>query len=661
MVTLDKIRLDMKKLLQIDESMRYVDVLADTLEEALADAAVQLDTRVALLEYEVLEKGSKGFLGFVKKNWKIRAYEIVSATTKKKKSKFNDILGDDELNEVEVILDKDGVFFVRRFGSQLKLKVILPVGNGEKVNVKDVLGQLTRSDTVKIDEEAVKTACNNGTEQAYIVVGQYKHNPAGDAMLTVEISPDEMHGTITVTAPAIGGADINADQIRNALGLQGVVAGISEEKISEFVDSPVYGIPFEVASAELPVNGKNAYISYNFETDRSKLKLKESASGQINYKEQNRIQNFLKGAALAQKMEPERGKPGKTILGRYLDADNGKDLDINSRLGKNVYVDTDGKTICASIDGQVVLNGEKISIEPVFVVEGDVTQKIGNIDFVGTVIVKGNVDGYDIKATGNIEIEGNVGCCRIEAEGDVIIKQPISGRDEGYIRAGKSLWAKSIQNTQVDVEDCIYVSESIMNSNITCNKKVFVQGQGKKGAIRGGKIFATEEVFAPSIGSSGGGTVTVVEVGYDPRAKNRLDELQAKQGDFVRELDQIELELNHLEEMKKKRKILAHDKEELFQNYTSRKKEIIAESEVISKEIQELQDHLKELKAIGNVSVSGVVYDGVKIHIRDAQEEIRTDIKHVTFYYEDGLIRHRKYEPPSSEELKRAPDGYTAN
>ena len=106
-------------------------------------------------------------------------------------------------------------------------------------------------------------------------------------------------------------------------------------------------------------------------------------------------------------MEPERGKPGKTILGRYLDADNGKDLDINSRLGKNVYVDTDGKTICASIDGQVVLNGEKISIEPVFVVEGDVTQKIGNIDFVGTVIVKGNVDGYDIKATGNIEIEGN--------------------------------------------------------------------------------------------------------------------------------------------------------------------------------------------------------------------------------------------------------------
>ena len=66
--------------------LNYVDVLADSLEEALSDAAVQLDTRVALLEYEVLERGSKGFLGFVKKNWKIRAYEVASSVVKKKKS-----------------------------------------------------------------------------------------------------------------------------------------------------------------------------------------------------------------------------------------------------------------------------------------------------------------------------------------------------------------------------------------------------------------------------------------------------------------------------------------------------------------------------------------------------------------------------------------------
>ena len=52
MVTLDKIRQDMKSRLDIDKDLHHVDVNADTIDEALADAAVQLDTKVANLQYE---------------------------------------------------------------------------------------------------------------------------------------------------------------------------------------------------------------------------------------------------------------------------------------------------------------------------------------------------------------------------------------------------------------------------------------------------------------------------------------------------------------------------------------------------------------------------------------------------------------------------------
>ena len=658
MVTLEIIRKDMKKLLKEDESLNYVDVLADTLEEALSDAAVQLDTRVALLEYEVLERGSKGFLGFVKKNWKIRAYEVASSVVKKKKSKTDDIFDDEDLEEEVVIQDKDGVFFVHRFASQLNLKVVLPIGNGEAVNIKDVLAQLNRSDTVRIDENLVKNAVKNGTDNKYTVVGQYQHNPVGDALITVEISNDELHGTITVTAPAIGGADVSADQIRRALETQGIVAGINDEKISEFVDSPVFGMPYEVASAILPVDGRNAYIAYNFETDKSKLKMKESASGQVDFKELNQIQNVVEGQPLAQKMLPERGKPGKTILGKYLEAKNGKD--INLPLGKNVYVDTDGRTICASINGQVILNGEKISVEPVLQVDGDVSIKTGNISFLGTVIVKGCVDdGFNIKASGNIEVAGTVGRCILEADGNIVVNQGIMGRDEGVIKAGKSLWAKFIQNTTVDVEEYIIVSDSIMNSKVTSNKKILVQG--KRASIIGGHIFATEEIYTKNIGSAGGGSETVLEVGFDPRAKNRLTELQENQSALLRELEELDLNISSLENTKKVRRTLPHDKEEMLQKLTLRKKEIVADSDVMSKEIQEIQDHLRELKIIGKISASGVVYAGVKLYVRDVKEEIRTDVKQVTFFYENGFVRHGKYEPPSLEDSKRVPDGYTAN
>ena len=62
MVTLDKIRTDMSTLLQVDRNLHFVEVNADTIDEALADAVVQLETKISNLHYDVVEKGSDGIL-----------------------------------------------------------------------------------------------------------------------------------------------------------------------------------------------------------------------------------------------------------------------------------------------------------------------------------------------------------------------------------------------------------------------------------------------------------------------------------------------------------------------------------------------------------------------------------------------------------------------
>ena len=61
MVNLNRIREDLRNQLETDSSLHSVEVRADTLDEALADAAVQLETKVANLEYEIIERGSNGF------------------------------------------------------------------------------------------------------------------------------------------------------------------------------------------------------------------------------------------------------------------------------------------------------------------------------------------------------------------------------------------------------------------------------------------------------------------------------------------------------------------------------------------------------------------------------------------------------------------------
>ena len=50
MIGLDVIQKDMQSLLEADKSLNAIEVNAESLDEALADAATQLDARVANLE-----------------------------------------------------------------------------------------------------------------------------------------------------------------------------------------------------------------------------------------------------------------------------------------------------------------------------------------------------------------------------------------------------------------------------------------------------------------------------------------------------------------------------------------------------------------------------------------------------------------------------------
>lgn len=657
MVTLDVIRADMEKRLRTDKEIQHVEVNADSLEDALADAAVQLGTSVKNLEYEVLDKGFAGVIGLAKKPWRIRAYENPKLISKNKKDLTDDMFADEEFDEEIKIVDRDGIFYVHRFASQICVKVILPVGNGAKVEPHEIISAAKRSDTLTLDEDLIAKLAEEGTADEYQPIGQYEHVAAGDALMAVDISRDEMKATITVTAPAMSGSEISANSILRALQTQGVVAGVEEDKISEFIDNPVYNIPYEVAAAVQPIDGRDAYIAYNFETDRSKLKAKEAENGTVDFKELNLIQNVVEGQPLAQKMLPERGKGGKTIYGRYLEAKDGKDIPMP--LGKNVRVDTDGRTIIAEVSGQVLLIGDKITVEPIYEVDG-VNIKTGNINFLGTVVCRGNVeDGFDIKASGNIEVYGSVGKSRLESDGDIIITQGVMGRDEGEIITPKSLWARFIQNTKVDVGEYVIVNDNIMNSNVTAMKKIILQG--KRAQIIGGHLFATEEITAKNIGSNGGGTETILEVGYDPKAKLRLLDLQAMQTNLVKELDELELNISTLENQKKIRRSLPKEKEENLAKLTARKNEILTESDGMTQEIQEIQARLRELKVVGKVNASGTVYAGVKIYVRDEKDEVKTDVKSVTFYYEDGFVRRGKYDPTQTAENIREPDGYSTH
>lgn len=656
MVGLDKIREAMAQRLEDDQSRVFVEVTGDTLDEALANASIQLEIPVKELDYEVLQRGSNSILSLKKKNWFIRAYEM----QKRRRKRAQDLLAkqaeESAVASGPVIEDRNGDAFVYCAPDGVYLKVIPPSGNGVSIGPRDALERFRERGLTGITEDQISSVVKKAAGD-FIRVAPYNHNPGNDAMMSVDITDQEMRAWLYATPPGPGGADLSADMIIAFLKNNRIAAGIDETRVRDFQDRPVYRQNYLVAEGIKPQDGEDAKIIYNFEVDRSKIRLKETASGKVDFKELNLVQNVVEGQPLAQKIPAERGKGGKTVTGKYLDAKNGKDIPIP--LGKNTKLAEDGLTIVAETNGQVLLLNNKINVEPVLTIEGDVSLKTGNIMFLGTVFISGNVeDGFSVKASGNIEVKGTVGKAELDAEGDIVVSQGIAGRGEGSIRAGKSIWAKFIENTKVEAGEFVIVSDGIINSQVSANRKILCQG--KRASIIGGHLSAAEEIHAKTFGSVGGGSETILSVGFDPKSKERLDLLLTRRSEAERQLEDVQLNFTTLQNLKKQKKDFPEDKEAALKKFGERQYILQTELEELNSEINHIQDYLNTLKTKGKISASVKVFAGVKIVIRDVSEEVKTDCKATTFFLENGLIRYGKYQG-ADDDMKRVPSGYSAN
>jgi uncharacterized protein (DUF342 family) len=641
----------MRRYLEEDGAKKSLVVEGRSVDEALSDAAIQLGVAVKNLEFEVIEKGNPGVLGAGRKPWRVRAYPAVA---KRKVEMPSAAVAEDfaEAAPVIEVKDADGECFVRLSPDGALLKVTSPLGRGKRVTEKQAFDKLLSRAVRAYDEALVKEVVRQASND-YVRVGEFISNPANDALITVDITDQEMKGFVILTPPGPGGADLSKDAILAFLRNNRIIHGVSETALQELEDKPRYREPVLAAEGSRPQNGRDAYVQYNFETDKNKQQLREAADGRVNFKELGLIQNVVAGQPLARKLPPEQGIPGRTVTGKMIPARNGKD--IPTPMGRNVHMGDDGATLIADINGLVTFIGGKINVEEIFTVPGDVDLKTGNVMFLGTVIIQGNVeDGFSVKASGNIEVRGSVGKCEIVAEGDIIIHQGIAGKGGGTVQAGKNIWSKFIENTSVEAGENVIVSDGLINTTIVANKKIICQG--KRAAIVGGHYRACEEINAKTLGSPVGGTETILEVGYDPKSKEKMDGLQAQALQIKKQAEELDKNIATLNANKKQRKgVLPEDKEAILQDNIIRREELVAEVRGLAKEIEAIQTYLNGLKTKGRISASSRVYPGVKLVIKDVKEDIKTEQKAITFYLENQMIRTTRYEEPEDDFLKKGP------
>ncbi len=452
-----------------------------------------------------------------------------------------------------------------------------------------------------------------------------------DLKVLVTVSPDELKAFITLYNTGDNLA-ITKEDIIEALESQRVVFGIKEDIINYLAESPMYNEAFCVAEGIPPTNGKNGMVTYHFNTDVNKTPtLMED--GRINYRELNLIQSVQDGQVLCSLVPPVKGVEGKTVKGRVINAVNGK-LAVLPR-GKNVAISADGQTLIAATAGEVeYLDATKVSVYTNHEVPADVDNSTGNVSFVGSVIIKGNVlSGFSVEAGGNVEVFGVVEGATIKAGGNIILRRGMQGMGKGTLIAGGDIVARYIEYSSIEASNNIQ-AEAIMHSNVKCGNKLELTGN--KGLLVGGTCKVGNIVVAKVIGSHMA-TITDVEVGADPsvreRYKNAREEMISMESD-IKKADQAITILRKMESAG----ALTPDKQEILTKSVRTKVYLSSKIDEVKHEVALLDEKLQQ-EGNGKIRALSYIYPGVKVAIGTCMMYVKEPLQYCTLYRDGADVR----------------------
>lgn len=623
-----------------------VEVYADSVKQALELAARELKVDISYLDYSILEKGTKGLFGFGRQPYKVLviptkspdAYKDVSEIESKISKSFS---GDIDIRTAGKYAD--GKFKVRTTKSGIWLTVTAPRGGGGRIAVADINNKLFslkigNTNAKRIDKEVEKPSGKP------VKIGEWTPNPEYDSTLTVEISDDEMKAFVHFVPPRYSGRHMETDDVIDSLKRSGVVLGINEEQIKDYLEKMEYTNPLLAAEGQKTRNGSDAYIDYKVRIDKSDINFAEDEKGQVDFKNLDLLENVVVGQVLAVKVPSQQGIPGRTVTNRILPAKSGKDIPF--RYGKGTILSEDGTELTAEINGQVVYQSGKISVDPVFFVKGDVSLETGNVVFLGSVVVGGSVqDNFIVKAAGNIEIKGSVQKAFLEAEGDIIVRQGIMGRDEAKIESTSgSVYANFIQSAKVYAEKDVIASEGIIHSNVDAGNRIICNG--KRARIVGGLLRAGEEVNARNLGSDSF-TKTDVRVGINPKVLQQVSDIENLKNQVSDELEKLKKDVATLTISKSSSGgHLPKDKEELFTKLSTQKQKTEERLNELTLELEELKAYLGMLEHKGKVCAEQTMFPGVEIYIKDKRFPVKDPYNFIKFSLEGGEIRLSQYEKP---------------
>jgi len=461
-----------------------------------------------------------------------------------------------------------------------------------------------------------------------------------DGYVKISVLNDNMEAKMRVVSPKHGGEEAKYEDAMSELEKQKIVFGVDEKKISDIFENGIVNKDITIARGDTPINGINGDLQY-FIKNLSKVKPEEDEKGNVDFKNIGFIQSIKNGEKIAKKIPPQEGVDGKDILGRLILAKKGKEFLLPR--GRNTMSDpSDPNLLLASIDGCIIFKGKDIDVSPVFIVHENVDFKTGNIDYLGTLIIKGDIkSGFKVKVTGNMEVWGVVEDADIEVSGKILIKKGFLGSGKGTIKAKGDVILKFCENQKIFSEGNVTV-EALLHSEVESYKKVIVKGS--KGLIVGGSVMALEGIEAKTAGNIHYAK-TELMVGVKNETRIKLEEIslnllknEENQQNLKNAIVAIVKADNTKGGISEEKKKLMRRMQEIINSVPQAQAQLNAQKDELERELEEYNQV--------RVKVKDKLFPGVKIYIQNK----KTSIKQETSGAEFGIEANEIHQFPLSKE-----------
>lgn len=225
--------------------------------------------------------------------------------------------------------------------------------------------------------------------------------------------------------------------------------------------------------------------------------------------------NIIPGTPIARIYHPKAGAAGRDAMGKTLESQPGKPAKISIGEGLEIIPAKSHEqydVVLATKNGFVSEKGEKLEVSEALQIDGDVDFRFGNLDFIGSIEIKGDVlPGFVVKAKKGIVVNGSVkGGNLTTVEGDIVVKGLIHGGDGARVISGRSLKAKGVEGVNAEIVGNIEIEREARDSVLRTKGAIFAP----KAHLIGGRALVVKGLEVGELGSASGAE-TIVQICSD--------------------------------------------------------------------------------------------------------------------------------------------------